>query len=191
MMQQSPQLMAWLKDQNVARGIRLYFFIATQPPGVPITMQQMQDALGITDGKVISQLLSRIRHGRISTGTKGQYFDKMAISYDRHTNAYYDIGATTEDNLEQQIPQSILDNLARHVRSRTESIESAIGEAGLGKAISEGLLSGPDALELLKTVPTLQLHELRDNVDKAIASREQLGTHELLQSGQQETIESP
>ena len=193
MMQQSPQLLAWLKDPDVSQGIRLYFFIVTQPPGVPITMQQMQDAIGVSHSKAVSQLLTRIRHGRISTGTKGQFFDRIAISYDRHTKSYYDIGKTTEDSLEQQVPQSILDNLARHVKSRTESIESAIGEAGLGKAISEGLLSGTDALELLKTVPTLQLHALRDNVDKAIASRERLETYKELQPGQKDAkaIEGP
>lgn len=194
MTQQSPQFLAWLKSNDASQAIRLYFFIFTQPPGVPITMDQMKDAIGVTDGRAISQLLTQIRHGRVPVDSgKGEYFEPIAISYDRHTKAYYDIGKTTEDTLEQQIPQSILTDLTRHVRSRTQSIESAIGEAGLGRAISEGILSGPDALALLKTVPTLQLEALRDNVDKAIVARREVEARPELQAGYQGagSIEGP
>ena len=188
MVQQSPQLVEWLKSSDTPQATRLYFFIVTQPPGVPITMAQMKEAIELSDSSSISQLLTKIRHGRVPVdSSKGEYSGPIAINYDRHTKAYYDISKTTADNLDQQIPQSILSDLTRHVRSRTRSIDSAIGEGGLGKAISDGLLSGPEALELLKTVPIHQLRELRDNVDSAIASRAQLEDRKELQSGQQDT----
>ena len=194
MVQQSPQLIEWLKSSATPQATRLYFFIVTQPPGVPITMDQMKEAIGISDSSSISQLLTKIRHGRVPVdSSKGEYFNPIAINYDRHTKAYYDISKTTADNLDQQVPQSILSDLTRHVRSRTRSIDTAIGEGGLGKAISDGLLSGPEALALLKTVPTNQLKELRDNVDSAIASRAQLEDRKELQSGEEDTdaIEGP
>ena len=69
----------------------------------------------------------------------------------------------------------------------TQSIESAIGDAGLGKAIADGLLSGPDAVELLSTVPTFQLQQLRTNVEEAIAIRNQLEELPQLYAGQADT----
>ncbi len=150
-------------------------------------MDQMKEAIGVDDSRAISQCLTRIRHGRARLSRRSQPLPSLAINYDPKTKAYYNLGKATEDNLEAGVPQSIVGVLTSHARSRTRSIGSAVGEAGLGKAISDGLLSGPDALDLLKTVPMLQLEALRDNVDRAIVARREIEARPELRAGHQGT----
>lgn len=127
-----------LRDRRFSQAFRLYFFIFTSRPGVAITMAQMQEAIGISRDAV-SNILVEIRKGRVPNPIRrGEYLPSISIHYAYETKAYYDLGKATMDNLEQQIPQSILRNRLRHVRTRTGSIQSALGDRGLLGAISEG-----------------------------------------------------
>ena len=163
-------------------GFRLYFFIFTQPAGAAITMRQMQEAVGAGRDS-ISQALVKIRKGRVAyPGRHGQYPPSMSINYAHETKAYYDLGKATMENLEQQIPQSILRNQMAHMHTRAGTIKGALGEAGLGKAIASGLL-GPDAAKILETIPAFQLREIGSRIEEALAERQQLQHRKELRQG--------
>lgn len=164
-------------------GFRLSLFILNQPAGAAITMAQMEEAVRAKPVS-ISQALVKIRKGRVAyPGLRGQYLQSISIHYARETKAYYDLGKATMENLEQQIPQSILRTRMIDVNTRAGTIKGALSEEGLGRALARGLLRGPKAGKMLEAVPTVQLQEIRRRIEEALAARQQLPHRKELYQG--------
>lgn len=157
---------------QASQGFILFEFITSQPPGVGFTMDQMKEAVETDNDQVIRQLLTSLRRGRVpDPAHRGRRLRPIPVNYDRETRAYYNFEKTTAENVEEGVSAAILLNRLADLLSRADSFRMAVGDEGVGRAITDEILSNAAARELLTQIPIPQLQEARRTIDAVFDAR--------------------
>ena len=166
---------------SASQSFLLFEFITNQPPGVGFTMDQMKEAIDTDSDQVVRQLLTALRQGRVpDPAHRGQRLRQLPVNYDRETRAYYNFETTTADNVEDGVTASILLSRLADLLSRAESLRLAAGDEGIGKAITDQILSNVAARQLLGQIPIPQIQEARRTIDAIFDARWMLVQENIL-----------
>lgn len=129
------------------------------PPGYAATMDEMLEAMEISDPQAIRNALVRLRKGRV-TDAAGKRLKAIPVRYHSGKKAYYNFAKVTPENVAENIPEHILSKQIDHILTRAFTLESAMGKDGLALSAQQ-LLGDNDLKNLISQLPidlTWQVH---------------------------------
>ncbi len=147
----------------MSRAARLFMFWTTVPPGVGVSMDEMMEAVGVSDPQPIRSALTSLRKGTVrDPDDPSAFLPRLPVRHNPNDHLYYDLSRVDGGAIAEMVPGNTLDSEFGYLWTRITNVSSAMGQEGFLTAAE--LLANPETRELVAQIPIERIYHVGDTV---------------------------